>query len=422
MSGLVAWWPLHRTSGDAVDLSGNGNDGTPNGGPTRGVWGRSGLQGTSFDGTDDFFTFDSSLQPEDPRTLSIWVRPANESSRGRIWSFRLDTQFVADINRTEGKFSVWVNGTWTELGGFNANQWTHIALTADGSGNWEFFIDGQSDSTFSATENPGSNNIEILGSEEGDNSVAYSGSMCDFRLYNRVLSASEIQTLYEWGSADYSVEPGIEDSAAVSRWAFDGDVTDSWGNNDGTDNTSAGFTSNAIRGQAKSFDGDDDWINISALQSLSQYTLSAWVKSDNPADGNTKTLLDSRQNNGILFSVSSGGNIQLLQDTGSGFLGPSYPIPADEWVHITGSWDGATITLYVNGVWWDSESISSNLSSGLGDFIGAQADNQNNTANNFDGDIDDVRIYSRALSSSEVFELYRWGSMGIDMRERTVKA
>ena len=84
------------------------------------------------------------------------------------------------------------------------------------------------------------------------------------------------------------------------------------------------------------------------------------------------------------------------------------PIPLNKWSHVAITYDGNTLKLFING------SLSSSKTSGLvlntlsssGISIG-ESYNANGFWNPFNGKIDEVAIYSRALSASEINSLYK---------------
>ena len=76
-----------------------------------------------------------------------------------------------------------------------------------------------------------------------------------------------------------------------------------------------------------------------------------------------------------------------------------------EWVHVAGTWDGATARIFIDGTEESSAPYSLGMINGGAPlFIGTDELNSWGYYN-FDGSIDDVYIYNRALSASEVFTL-----------------
>ena len=86
---------------------------------------------------------------------------------------------------------------------------------------------------------------------------------------------------------------------------------------------------------------------------------------------------------------------------------PSSPVPTNTWTHLTLTYNGSVLTLYQNGVAVATTNVSGTLSSGTETLqIGGSKYGEY-----FKGLIDEVRIYSRALSNSEIQTLYQQQSV-----------
>jgi len=432
---LVGWWPLHEDSGEANDLSGEGNDGTVNG-AVQGVAGRSGLTAYSFDGTDDYVDIPDNIgvfSGSEDFTIALWIRPKD-----------LTTDYIRHIHfQGEGKVEIYNSATNGEVtyaveqdgagssrattASVSTNEWTHLVGTFSSGSSMELYKDGSladflSHSITSTTQNNVSSRI---GSFDGT-SYWFDGSIADARVYNRVLSQKEVQALYDQGTDDYT-EPSLSDGTdtnAISRYKFEGDVTDSWGSNDGTDNTSAGYTQNAIDGQAKSFDGTDDYVDVPnfAFDKNTSFSICTWVNWSNAGNGNTiigrydgsAIILQLRDNgtDSYQFRVGDLNNDRIQITDGR--------VTNGVWDHVVGVYDsaGPTLELYQNGGEVASEtSTVTDFAATEGPDIGRRSDG----ANYFGGEIDDVRIYDRALSPAEIQDLYQWGTRGRDLRKELVK-
>jgi hypothetical protein len=446
MTGLVSWWPLHENSGDtARDLSGNGRAATvSDGSPVRGVSGKGGLQSTFFTG-DDAFAID--IPDMERFTISVWMKhrsgdPDHAAGSGanepypRNWDFA-PSYFQQDDTQGSGSSSYTIS--WDHPGG---DEWHLVTVTKDNS-ELKVFIDGSlaaSDSKWTSAPLREYDHGAFIGKVHRDYAPNYDatdwykGGLCDFRIYNRALSPQEIQTLYEWGSGDYTDRNYHDgsDPGAVSRWDFDGDLTDSWGDNGGTDNTSAGFSSDAIRGQAKSFDGDNDNVNLGPterIHDISGLTLSGWqyIRTFQKNDtGNNEDLLLANHTGSWSeprFRLGTGTSApeflwSIGDDSNANAITAGNPT-TENWYHVAGTFDSGDMELYVNGVKIATGSVS--LSS-TPDFKSETlvADMSKNAHRYSNALIDDIRIYSRALEPHEVFQLYQWGTRGRDMRKLTV--
>ena len=177
----------------------------------------------------------------------------------------------------------------------------------------------------------------------------------------------------------------------------------------GRDGTIRGAVRVAGRsGGALQFDGVDDWVTVldaAALDLSSAMTLEAWV---NPARAMTgwQTILLKEQGTGDMAyglyandgAPAAAGyvNVGGIHTPVSGTAG----LPAASWTHLAATYDGATLRLYVNGTL-----SSSRARTGLIVPSGGALRIGGNNAwpdEFFEGLIDEVRIYNRALSATEV--------------------
>jgi hypothetical protein len=208
-----------------------------------------------------------------------------------------------------------------------------------------------------------------------------------------------------------SGQPGDE---LVAHWKLDesgGTTTayDSTGSgNDGELKNGPVWTSEGKIDGALSFDGDDDYalINDPALiNKLSQYfdfTISCWIKLNEDAYTETNynnSLLYKNTQNSIVIRPSGyyiGFNAHNMQGGTSSNI--------NEWVFVTITREGSTATYYRNGdivKSWDVGPYAVDLTLSR---IGGRGNNYQ-----FNGLIDDVRLYNYALSEPEIEDLYNGG-------------
>lgn len=199
-------------------------------------------------------------------------------------------------------------------------------------------------------------------------------------------------------------------SSGVARYEFEQDVTDSWGDNDATDNTSAGYTTDAAVGSyAKSFDGTDDHVacSSSVIDSTVAHSVTFWVYFDNLTF--SRQINTNDNDNGLRVGINGSDNFYYeLEDSGSidGTTISSSPATG-QWLFVACTFDGSTMVAYLDGSQQDSQSSSGSGSDPFDLTIGAYEGGSDVT----DGNIDDVRIYDKALSSTEVSNLYNNGSI-----------
>jgi hypothetical protein len=103
-----------------------------------------------------------------------------------------------------------------------------------------------------------------------------------------------------------------------------------------------------------------------------------------------------------------------IHDDGSWISAEGYSLPVGNWYHLVGVYDGNFVRLYVNGSLVDSEPVSDMDATSVDAGIGSNIDEGGRY---FDGQIDELRVYERALSEQEVEDLHkapRGGTMTTD--------
>ena len=166
-------------------------------------------------------------------------------------------------------------------------------------------------------------------------------------------------------------------------------------------------TTDGVGGKAVSFDGFDDYAEISNSNNPSAYTLSAWVKPDLLTTQNIIVRTDSR---GPLSSWSHQLRINsrklehYLYDGNWRNVSGKTSLQPGQWYHVVGTaQNNGAMKLYVNG---QEEGTSINVgtlwSGGNRYLVGSNS----NGFVYFNGLIDEVRIYNRVLTADDVKALY----------------
>ncbi len=158
-------------------------------------------------------------------------------------------------------------------------------------------------------------------------------------------------------------------------------------------------------GRALSFDGLNDIVNIadsSTLDLTTGMTLEAWVR---PNATGWRTVLLKERPSGLAYALygSTDNNRPSTEARTSVTFESRGPaaLPAATWSHLAATYDGTTLRLYVNGV--QVSSVPRGGVSSLEVGTGALRIGGNTVwGEYFGGLIDEVRIYSRALSAAEI--------------------
>ena len=197
-----------------------------------------------------------------------------------------------------------------------------------------------------------------------------------------------------------------DDANLIAHYAFEGDYSDAVGGHDGTAMGNTQITSDPVRGQVLAVDGNGDFVDIahSARLNPGAVTASVWAYPDEGSSGyrSPVTSRDDSPQRGYIIYLADAGNWQFWIGNGTGWstvVGPTALL--DEWTHVTATYADSQMALYVNGcpVGETEGTISLNTEQPL--RIGAGASESADGNYFFQGLIDDVRIYDRALSAEE---------------------
>lgn len=439
-ANLIAHWKLDEvgTATTAADGAGS-NHGTLtnftfNSDPP--VWQPAGGKfggALSLDGVGNYVTsgpvFAALGTSNQPYSLSAWINAgAGETladilhvsalSDGGGWCVPMLTLSASKIvsnSWTGGLSSVTSNATITP------GQWYHVVTTWDATNGLRIYIDGALDNstpqaTFSAS---GNSNYLFAGFSKGScantTSSYFKGLIDDVRVYDKALSAAEVSNLFTAAS---------EPSNLVARWQLDESsgftATDSAGAKHGTLYPQKGtWAADGILAGRLSFIGDNDYILIpdaAAWDQSDDLTVSLWVK---PGLMEAADPLVARWNEAgnkrvwvIAIDDATGKIIFYTSSTGvneSSVLSISQ-ISATNWTHITAVHNSTTgqNKLFING---KLNNVTGSVPAALFDtdepvMIGHAARFSNGTGRYFQGLIDDVRIFDRALTDQEVTDLY----------------
>ncbi|WP_319496867.1 DUF4347 domain-containing protein [uncultured Cohaesibacter sp.] len=216
--------------------------------------------------------------------------------------------------------------------------------------------------------------------------------------FNGVTDITVTTALHADLVADYTFDAGN---------AANGSATTGW---DGTFVGDATTTVDADHGTVLSLDGVGDHVLIDGLfDQPASATLSAWVNLAAVDTGGAQVISLGDSLALSVDTVGFGFGVSGLIYNGSGWniLGSGQYIEGTGWHHIAYSFDDAndTHTLYIDGVAVASATTTDSISYTLGadSYIGTHGNGA--TDYEFNGMIDDARVYSRVLSVDEIATL-----------------
>ena len=231
----------------------------------------------------------------------------------------------------------------------------------------------------------------------------------------------QIKAIYNYGVTYSNVwrftTVGLPTNGLVAYYPFNGNTIDESGNNNNGLNYGATLTMDRFynSNSAYYFNGSNSYINVthsSSIQPTTGLTLSAWVMFyrldytscllgkgyDNTAGyyglwyDSTYQCINFQMN----FPNNSQNNVSLCTT-----------LQYNTWYHITGTFDGSTMNIYFNGQFYNSLNVSGTLGSNYADLkIGRNA-----SGHFFNGNLDDIRIFNRAITDNEVLQLYNEGGL-----------
>ena len=209
-SGLTAFFPFN---GNANDESGNANHGTVNGAILTEDRQGNDASAYSFDGVNDYISIpDSDLidfEYNQNFTVALWIKAATiQPDRGNTdndivekWSGGTSYPYVIRYGNRTGKVYVARYSRPNSFGihsttSINDNQFHHIAFIKDGE-NLTLYIDGIPNGTSIDKSTDTKNNSALFLGKRGSNINYFKGVIDELRIYNRAISASEIQDISE---------------------------------------------------------------------------------------------------------------------------------------------------------------------------------------------------------------------------------
>jgi hypothetical protein len=394
-----------------------------------------------FDGSNDYLYKSSDVDFDfgtDSFSISGWFRHP-ESISG--------TDTLVAKHGANGGYKIYMNssgyicfgidndGTWgpddstcTSKISYADSQWHHFSAIKSGTDSITLYIDGGIETTqntsLAATGELSTSTTFYVGIDSNGSSNPWDGFLDEFAVFDSALSAAQVKAAYmeaRQSAVVFGESTGdFMTEGLVGYWDLDessGNASDTSGNgttltNQGTSTFSAAKFGNGteLNGSSQYFDTTDN----STLSITGNLTLAAWIEPDNVTshsdhiigkwDDTDESYQLIKVNDEIRMYIDSSSNYETTNATN---------LSADTVYHVAGVYDTSsqTVKLYINGI-LEGSTTTGTIPSSIGDdageiSIGAE-DTGGTPANYFDGHIDEVRVYNRALSPTEITNLYNW--------------
>jgi hypothetical protein len=372
-NGLVGWWKMDETSGNPADSSGNGNSLTNNATVTF-VAGKFGNAANLVSTSNQYLSTTTSITGI--QTVSFWVNPTATTT------YFVDLDGTNTISASSGTIStsgsgwsspqIFVNGISSSV--LQANVWQLVTVTS------------------AAGINTGTMAFGKVGSNY------FNGKIDGIRLYNRRLSTSEIETLYNWAPPP------------IAYWKFDetsGTVAADSSGNGNTANQGGSPTSPVnIPGKygRSVYFTNNTYYDAAATTSLNTltgtFTVEAWVNAAT-LDSTYRRIVTRNTTPQDWYMENNGGTpgsiLYFCGGTGSNDS-TDFVMSTNTWYHLAMVNDGSSCRIYVDGTQVSQADIigSPSITGDIG--IGANPGG----GTNWLGAIDDFRIYNYARTPRQV--------------------
>ncbi len=427
-AGLVGWWPGDGTPTDII----GSNNVTLMGGASYGAAGKV-LQAFTFNGINSYLSIPSTanlpVRGTNDFTIDAWVNhqgdpyipPGTDNNVFNIFAYRggsEDVQFF--VTRTE--IIIWGTNAAADFvrfpHGVNPATWNHFAFTRSGN-TWRVYVNGTQvgNDVTNAVNLPTPTTTQNIGTS-GIPDIQYAKGMIDeVEIFSRALSLGEIQSIYNAGNAGKcktgctSPPPNM-----IGWWKAEDNPLDTLGGNPGVLTGNTAYASGMV-GRSFSFDGNGDWVDLN-------------IPAVNTSQGGKNTvdfwMYWNGGNNQMPFGFDtydvflSGGMIGINSGYGRYYAASSTGL-ANRWVHVAAVFnngDDLQSRLYIDGVEQQLTLVDPGWS------IGPRTASQNARIGNwyttlfqgfdyfFNGRVDELEVFNRELSATEISAIYNAGSFG----------
>lgn len=409
----------------------------------------------------------------DDYTIEAWINPDDIANdyKGIVGTYNSNGFIFALWNDGIQQLSFWGGGTWINSGVavMEDGQWKHVAYTRQGTLG-RFYINGENVyTTNGATAGTNGGNLYIGCGGSSWTSYCFDGKIDDLHILKRAKTPEEIRadalvrqsstytspvieltnvldyTSFSWnelGSRTGNGETATSSSGLVGQWNFN-ETSGTTANNDaegtscgGTpancDGTLTGFSDTSTQDAAAMsgwtsdnrrwgagalmFDGSDDYVDLgtdSSLNITSSFTLEAWVKMTADS-GYVTRIIEKDHTVSYALGVTTGRALVLYIENGPRAVTPINALKIGRWYHLAATFNDDTneVKIYLDG----QESPLASGGSYTGSITGSSRSVKigkywDDTSHSFEGNIDSVRIFNRALPAHEILSHSQLGNI-----------
>ena len=413
-----------------------------------------------FDGVNDYVEQDDFYDTlKTTASLSFWIKTTQVSAFGNAQRSPGVTG-IEDNGGVDDIFWGWIDNTGRisiqkgnnlgpkSLNPINDDIWHHIVLTRDKDSQvCKVYVDGVLNDTDTSAPGIVGNSFNRIGSvmDTDGTHTYFNGHLDEVKAYASVLTDIQVQDIYTNESAGNNYDgsarapinctSGLLAEYRLDECVWDGatdEVLDNSGNAyHGRSRNGASVEAATVSGggicTGGKFDGDNDYVEIQNFPDvLDDFSITAWFKTERRQEAGQRIFADDESSgNGYAISVGDGGTGRVRfydrSQSNAGIIDTANIVQNDTWYFVTAVNDKSNGLrhLYVYDVGGsqlahETRAIDANRGSNTGlASIGGETDS-GEVNNRFLGNIDEVKIFTKALSAVELEDIRNNESLGVN--------
>lgn len=400
-------------AGQATDMSGNNNTGTLGGAVVPSPVNAVKKQGLYFNGTSSITASDSDSLDFGTGDFSIscWVKTTaysaklvNKKSNSGV-GFSLEIYNGVPLIQVNDPVNGFFNYYDTNITRINNNAWHLITVTMDrdSSTGAKIYVDGVLKVTKNALYRTGNlSNTGSLKIGTDTSGTNYTGSIDELRVYNRVLLAKEIQSLY----SDYY---------SIMKLSFNGDLNDVSGNGNSAGSSFAIFTSGA-RGSNALNSNASSAVSVADSPTLDigtkDFSVAFWIKKDG-VSGYERIFEKEDYTDRKGFDVCIDDHGFVFNICNYSYDKTFYGLCNNSWHYMTFTVDRSSgnnkVKVYIDGVFIEEFQSPLFQTMDLSNALALSIGRDHLLGWQYTGILDELCIYGKALTANEVSALMSSG-------------
>jgi hypothetical protein len=357
---------------------------------------------------DDFV--DVSVLGDGLHYVNVYARDYVGNNRTRQAWFFVDRVVPTFSNAVNTSVDFRKHSNFTANITINDNELNSALFWSNASGSWQSYA---TDAIF-GTESNVSTSVNITVGR--GNSVCWyywandtSGNSNTSETYCFTVENTVSEHTYPFIGAH---EPSREyiDSGIVAYYKFENGAVDETSENNGTVYNAVNTYEGRV-GKAYKFEGNtNSYITVPHSDSLNitdELTVSAWINPDD-IPSSDRWIIVEKLDGGFYLTYNSASQIAVYWygTSSQGYHNSVSTIDVNEWTHVLATWNSTHVLIYING---EEDRVVETQTPGSATqgnlVIGKESSNRF-----FNGSIDEVIIWNRSLTASEVGDLYNYSS------------